>query len=204
MGSRLKHNHTICCIDPGSRPPTLPVALTLNAACPPQARNDDAGAVVGVGLNKNHGQLLGRWVKHVGASEYLVQGLYTRPCVHSHRLSLSLGTTGGFCMVHGAEAGTVPRRALLQQGGTPPAGWHTLSYWIARSFAQSPAVHSDAVRTSWWDSMGGGDHHTTADPCDVTATACYLVCNQQYIDCLDDPANCITLYAAHTRPVAGW
>jgi hypothetical protein len=104
-------------------------------------------------------------------------------------------------MVHGAEAGTVPRRALLQQGGTPPAGWHTLSYWIARPFAQSPAVHSDAVRTSWWDSMGGGDHHTTADPCDVTATACYLVCNQQYIDCLDDPANCITLYAAHTHPL---
>ena len=111
---------------PGSRPPTLPVALTLNAACPPQARNDDAGAVVGVGLIENHGQLLGRWVKHVGASEYLVQGLYTRPCVHSHRLSLSLGTTGGFCMVVQrlacrGERCCSSRVALLLPGGIPSA-----------------------------------------------------------------------------------
>ena len=126
---RLKHNLTTAASTP---PPcyhsgthTLHVALTLNAACPPQARNDDAGAVVGVGLNKNHGQLLGRWVKHVGASEYLVQGLYTRPCVHSHRLSLSLGTTGGFCMVVQRLAcrgeRCCSRVALLLPGGIPSA-----------------------------------------------------------------------------------
>jgi hypothetical protein len=111
----------------------------------------------------------------------------------------------------------VPRRALLneQQG----AGWHSLSYWIARPFAQSPAVHSlDSDPTNWWDCMGGGDHghdhHTTApsaapsasprgspttlaDLCSDTATACYLVCSQQYINCLADPGTCTTLYAPH-------
>jgi hypothetical protein len=76
-----------------------------------------------------------------------------------------------------------------------------------------------------WDSTGGGDHdhghHTmapttaapsaspsgspTPDPCSVTATECYLVCNQLYLDCLagigaDGKSPCTTLYAAHPTP----
>ena len=154
-------------------------------------------------------------MKHVGTSNTST----TTSQMHIHEEAISSavlqGMTGGF--LHHAEAGTVPRRALLneQQG----AGWHSLSYWIARPFAQSPAVHSlDSDPTNWWDCMGGGDHghdhHTTApsaapsaspsgspttlaDLCSDTATACYLVCSQQYINCLADPGTCTTLYAPH-------